>query len=387
MENLLVKQFQENNITIYGTSEKPLFKAKDIGDLLGIKNIRDTVSKFDEEFVFKSNVGITDVGNSSNTWFLTIQGVYEVLFITRKPLAKEFRKWVSFVLEEIRKTGEYKSNKQFEQKTKNTLFIEQFQNKPILYLGMVEDREEQQIVKYGYTQDIKSTLKRHQESYGEEFHYIYSLECKEHYNLENKIQKHNDLSSRHVKKYNDRDRQELLRLDKNFNIKNLIELVVKLKEEIENDTTLRLREIDLLEAQEKTSQEKEKTKQLQLELEILKLKSSSPDPPTSQPPVIRTTVRQHQQPQENIELVKKFMNLKTEFSTKRSDYVFIEDLFNIFEDWVQENNSGCPVSIGKATFSRCLSSTQDYIIVRVATGPRVSNFKPRKVAIVNCKLI
>jgi len=46
--NLLVKKFQENDITIYGTFEEPLFKAKDIGELLGIKNIRDTVKDFDD---------------------------------------------------------------------------------------------------------------------------------------------------------------------------------------------------------------------------------------------------------------------------------------------------------------------------------------------------
>ena len=36
-DNLLIKQFNDLDITIYGTYEEPLFKAKDIGDLLGIK--------------------------------------------------------------------------------------------------------------------------------------------------------------------------------------------------------------------------------------------------------------------------------------------------------------------------------------------------------------
>ena len=35
--NLLVKQFNDLNITVYGTYQEPLFKAKDIGDLLGLK--------------------------------------------------------------------------------------------------------------------------------------------------------------------------------------------------------------------------------------------------------------------------------------------------------------------------------------------------------------
>ena len=43
--SLMVKQFENLNITIYGTYENPLFKAKDIGDLLCIKNVRDTILK------------------------------------------------------------------------------------------------------------------------------------------------------------------------------------------------------------------------------------------------------------------------------------------------------------------------------------------------------
>jgi prophage antirepressor-like protein len=79
MSSLVSKKFQDLNVTVYGTYDKPLFKAKEIGDLLGIKNIRDTVSKLDRKCVVKNNVGITDViiGNSQvetnagnpNSWF------------------------------------------------------------------------------------------------------------------------------------------------------------------------------------------------------------------------------------------------------------------------------------------------------------------------------
>ena len=40
---LLVKQFNGLDIQIYGTYEYPLFKAKDVGDLLGIEKIRKTI--------------------------------------------------------------------------------------------------------------------------------------------------------------------------------------------------------------------------------------------------------------------------------------------------------------------------------------------------------
>ena len=36
MDSLLTQQFKEHNITVYGTHDKPLFKAKDHQDLLTI---------------------------------------------------------------------------------------------------------------------------------------------------------------------------------------------------------------------------------------------------------------------------------------------------------------------------------------------------------------
>lgn len=42
-DTLLIKQFDGLTIQVYGTHEEPLFKAKDIGDLLGIKELRPPV--------------------------------------------------------------------------------------------------------------------------------------------------------------------------------------------------------------------------------------------------------------------------------------------------------------------------------------------------------
>jgi prophage antirepressor-like protein len=114
--SLLVKQFNGLNIQVYGTYEEPLFKAKDIGNLLGIKNIRDTVSSLDEQCKVKCNVGNTDVGNASDTWFLTEDGLYELLFISRKPVAKQFKVWVRNIIKEIRLKGKYDLQEQLKQR-------------------------------------------------------------------------------------------------------------------------------------------------------------------------------------------------------------------------------------------------------------------------------
>lgn len=46
-------------------------------------------------------------GGVQQVWFLTEQGLYEILFQSRKPKAKEFKKWVKQVLKDIRKQGYY----------------------------------------------------------------------------------------------------------------------------------------------------------------------------------------------------------------------------------------------------------------------------------------
>lgn len=152
-DNVLIKQFNNLNIEIYGTHEDPLFKAKDIGDLLGIKNIRDTVLKLDEQCKvkintpnggvgYKTNVGTTDVGYKSDTWFLTEDGLYELLFISRKPIAKRT------VIKEIRLKGKYDLEEQLKQK-ELALYEKEIETQQLLQLKEQElQSKEQELVHY-----------------------------------------------------------------------------------------------------------------------------------------------------------------------------------------------------------------------------------------------
>ena len=51
-------------------------------------------------------------GRNYEMWFLTEDGLYEVLMQSRKPIAKEFKKGVKEILKTIRKTGGYLATKQ-----------------------------------------------------------------------------------------------------------------------------------------------------------------------------------------------------------------------------------------------------------------------------------
>ena len=90
---------------IYGTIEEPLFLAKDVADWIEHSNPRMMLKKIDEDEKVVNNV--YTLGGIQETWFLTENGLYEVLMQSRKPIAKQFKKQVKAILKEIRKTGGY----------------------------------------------------------------------------------------------------------------------------------------------------------------------------------------------------------------------------------------------------------------------------------------
>lgn len=93
----------DKDFIVYGTIENPLFLAKDIASWIELTNVSDMVSRVDESELTKLNLG----GQQGETWFLTEDGLYEVLMQSRKPIAKEFKKEVKRILKDIRKTGGY----------------------------------------------------------------------------------------------------------------------------------------------------------------------------------------------------------------------------------------------------------------------------------------
>lgn len=82
------------------------FVAKDVCDTLEIKNSRDAISNLDDD---ERGVGNADTpGGNQKLSLVSESGLYMLIFRSRKPEAKKFRKWVtSEVLPEIRKTGSY----------------------------------------------------------------------------------------------------------------------------------------------------------------------------------------------------------------------------------------------------------------------------------------
>lgn len=90
---------------VYGTTDEPLFKAKDVALWINHSDVSKMVQRVDEEEKVTNNVRTP--GGNQDVWFLTENGLYEVLMQSRKPIAKQFKKGVKQILKEIRTKGGY----------------------------------------------------------------------------------------------------------------------------------------------------------------------------------------------------------------------------------------------------------------------------------------
>lgn len=90
-------------LTMYGDFEEPLFLAKEVANWIDYSesNVSKLVAMVDEEEKVR-NI-ITTLGGNQEMWFLTEDGLYEVLMQSRKPIAKQFKKEVKMLLKNIRK--------------------------------------------------------------------------------------------------------------------------------------------------------------------------------------------------------------------------------------------------------------------------------------------
>ena len=100
-----------HSFTVYGTVENPLFLAKEVAEVLNYSESNSSKLTNLVESDEKVRNTITTLGGNQEVWFLTEDGLYEVLMQSRKPIAKEFKKGVKEILKSIRKTGGYIATK------------------------------------------------------------------------------------------------------------------------------------------------------------------------------------------------------------------------------------------------------------------------------------
>lgn len=92
-------------LTVYGTADNPLFLAKDVAEWIEHSDVSTMVRNVDEAERLTQTMFVS--GQNRECWFLTEDGLYEVLMQSRKPIAKQFKQGVKEILRDIRKHGFY----------------------------------------------------------------------------------------------------------------------------------------------------------------------------------------------------------------------------------------------------------------------------------------
>ena len=100
------REILEKQLTMYGNFENPLFLAKEVAEWIDydLSSINKMLNSVDEDEKVRNIV--PTLGGNQEAWFLTEDGLYEVLMQSRKPIAKQFKKEVKTLLKNIRK-GRY----------------------------------------------------------------------------------------------------------------------------------------------------------------------------------------------------------------------------------------------------------------------------------------
>lgn len=112
--NQLTKMFEGQELRIIEKDNEPWFVAKDVCDILEIKNNRDAISRLDDD---EKGVVLTDTpGGRQNLTTVNEFGLYSLVLTSRKPEAKQFKRWITHeVIPSIRKHGAYMTPEKIEE--------------------------------------------------------------------------------------------------------------------------------------------------------------------------------------------------------------------------------------------------------------------------------
>jgi len=109
MSNLSVFNFNQNEVrTVLKDDGEIWFVAPDVATVLGYRNAPDMVRNLDKDEVSTTQIVRSSSGGNPNITIINESGLYSATLKSRKPEAKQFKKWVtSDVLPSIRKNGGY----------------------------------------------------------------------------------------------------------------------------------------------------------------------------------------------------------------------------------------------------------------------------------------
>lgn len=106
MNDVSIFKYESKEVRTVDVEGETFWVAKDVCEVLDIKNNRQATEQLDEDEVLSYVLHTT--GQGRETTLVNESGLYSLIIRSNKPEAKKFKKWItSVVLPSIRKTGRY----------------------------------------------------------------------------------------------------------------------------------------------------------------------------------------------------------------------------------------------------------------------------------------
>lgn len=103
----IIKIFNKQKIRVIIKCNEPYFNAQDVCFNLDLSNTSQALTSIEKDDIICNDV-IDTIGRKRSVYFVSEQGLYDLIFKSKKSIAKDFQRWVTHeVLPSIRKTGQY----------------------------------------------------------------------------------------------------------------------------------------------------------------------------------------------------------------------------------------------------------------------------------------
>lgn len=138
----------------FGSIENPIFLAKDVANWIGydpssVNKMLNTVDE-DEKLIGKTFRS----GQIREMWFLTEDGLYEVLMQSRKPIAKQFKKKVKKLLKDLR-LNRFNPYENMSKELQAILLVDKKQQELDSRITTIEDK---MTINYELAENLRSSI-------------------------------------------------------------------------------------------------------------------------------------------------------------------------------------------------------------------------------------
>ena len=142
----------DHEVTTYGDLENPLFLAKDVASWIEHSDVSKMMKSVDEDEKVKNIV--RTLGGNQEMWFLTEDGLYEVLMQSRKPIAKQFKKKVKKLLKDLR-LNKFNPYENMSKELQAILLVDKKQQELDNRITTIEDK---MTVNYELAENLRSAI-------------------------------------------------------------------------------------------------------------------------------------------------------------------------------------------------------------------------------------